>query len=79
MAKEKIFTLEQEKVLDLVSKEDYLLRKFYFTGGTPLAAFYLSHRISEDLDFFSEQEIHSPSIDKFIGKVKQKLNLVKID
>lgn len=79
MAQEKILTIEQEKVLDLVSEEDYLTRRFYFTGGTPLSAFYLCHRISDDLDFFSEQEIHLPSIEKFIGKLKQKLKLVKID
>lgn len=79
MAKEKILTLEQEKVLDLFSNENYLTRKFYFTGGTALSAFYLFHRISEDLDFFSEQEIHLPSIEKFIGKLKQNLKLVKVD
>lgn len=79
MAEEKILTLKQKKILDLISKTDYLTRKFYFTGGTPLAAFYLSHRISEDLDFFSEQEVHLPSIDKFISQIKRKLNLVKID
>ena len=75
MAKEKILTVEQERVLDLFSNEDYLTRKFYFTGGTALSAFYLFHRISEDLDFFSEQEIHLPSIEKFIGKLKKSLNL----
>ena len=79
MAKEEILTLEQTKVLNLISKEDYIVRKFYFTGGTPLSVFYLAHRISEDLDFFSEQEIYLPSIERFIGKIKQKLKLVKID
>lgn len=79
MAKEKIITPEQEKVLDLISKEDYLIRKFYFTGGTPLSAFYLFHRISEDLDFFSEQEVHLSSIERFIGKIKKELNLVNVD
>ena len=79
MVKEGILTLEQKKVLGLISKEDYLVRRFYFTGGTPLAVFYLSHRISEDLDFFSEEEIYLPSIERFIGKTKKKLNLFKID
>jgi predicted nucleotidyltransferase component of viral defense system len=27
---------------------------FFFTGGTALAAFYLHHRYSEDLDFFTD-------------------------
>lgn len=79
MAKKEILTFEQKKILELISKEKYLVEKFYFTGGTPLSAFYLAHRISEDLDFFSEQEVYLPSIKQFIGKIKQKLNLVKID
>jgi len=79
MAKEKIITPEQEKVINLVSKEEYLCRRFYLTGGTPLAAFYLFHRISADLDFFSEKEIHLPSIRSFISKIQKKLKLVKVD
>ena len=79
MAREEIFTIEQKKFLELFSQESYLTKRFYLTGGTPLAVFYLFHRISEDLDFFSEQEIHLPSIEKFIGKVKQQLKLVNID
>lgn len=80
MAKEeKILTLEQNRILDLVSKEDYLVQRFYLTGGTPLSAFYLFHRISEDLDFFSEKEIHLPNITRFIEKSQKKLNLVKVD
>lgn len=79
MAEEEILSVNQKKVLDLVSKEDYLVREFYFTGGTPLSVFYLFHRISEDLDFFSEQEVHLPSIERFIGKIKKELDLVKVD
>ena len=29
-------------------------KSFFLTGGTALAAFYLQHRLSEDLDFFTE-------------------------
>jgi len=79
MAKKKILTPEQEKILILVSKEDYLVRRFYLTGGTPLAVFYLFHRISEDLDFFSEREIHLPSLRRFIAKIQKKLKLIKVD
>lgn len=35
-----------------------MCKKFYFTGGTPLSAFYLFHRLSEDVDLFSEEEIN---------------------
>lgn len=30
-------------------------KQFFFTGGTALSAFYLAHRESQDLDFFSLQ------------------------
>ncbi|MCJ7684760.1 MAG: nucleotidyl transferase AbiEii/AbiGii toxin family protein, partial [Desulfobacteraceae bacterium] len=30
---------------------------FRLTGGTALSAFFLEHRLSEDLDFFSAEKI----------------------
>ncbi len=74
-----ILSVEQNTFLNLALKEEYLCKRFYFTGGTPLSAFYLKHRISEDIDLFSEKEIYLPPIKSFIGKVQQKLNLEKVD
>ncbi len=74
-----LLTKEQQIILKEISGNEFLAANFYFTGGTALSAFYLFHRISEDLDFFSEQEIHLPSIEKFIGKLKKSLNLIKVD
>lgn len=34
-----------------------LWRAFFLTGGTCLAAFYLHHRVSQDLDFFTVEDI----------------------
>ena len=80
MAKQtEILTLEQKRFLDLVSRENYLVKKFYFTGGTPLSTFYLHHRLSEDIDLFSEGEVYLPSIRAFIGKAQKKLRLKKFD
>lgn len=76
---QKILTKEQEIFLDLVSKEQYLCRRFYFTGGTPLAAFYLQHRLSEDIDLFSEGDIYLPSIRAFIKKVQGRLRIHRVD
>lgn len=39
---------------------------FYLTGGTALSAFYLHHRLSEDLDFFSEENVEAESILTFL-------------
>ena len=74
-----ILTSEQEKVLVLISEEPYLCRNYYFTGGTALAAFYLEHRLSEDIDLFSEREVELPRIEKFLKVAKEKLELKNIE
>jgi hypothetical protein len=79
MAGEKILSQEQKKTLELFSKEDYLVKNFYLTGGTALSAFYLFHRISEYLDFFSEKEVYLPAIRTFIYKVQKNLKLKKVE
>jgi predicted nucleotidyltransferase component of viral defense system len=48
-----ILTPLQRRVLDAFSKTE-LPKEFFLTGGTALAHFYLQHRLSEDLDFFTE-------------------------
>ena len=77
--KNKILSKEQERFLDLVAQEKYLTKRFYLTGGTPLSAFYLFHRISEDIDLFSEKEVNLLAIRSFIGKIQRKLKLKKVD
>jgi len=42
---------------------------FYLTGGTALSAFYLHHRLSEDLDFFTEGDIEAESILTFLRSI----------
>lgn len=42
----------QKKAIDFVFSKNEL-NNFYLTGGTALAGYYLYHRISDDLDFFS--------------------------
>ncbi len=53
-----ILTPSQHFVLDLAIREEDLTDWFYFTGGTALSQFYLHHRYSEDLDFFSQTEFN---------------------
>ncbi len=75
----KILTKEQEAFLELLCGEKYFIKNFYFTGGTPLAAFYLHHRLSEDIDLFSEEEINLMSVRTFIGSAQKKLKLKQVD
>jgi hypothetical protein len=68
MGKTTILKKHHQEFLELVLKEPFLTKRFYWTGGTVLSEFYLHHRESDDIDLFSEkQEIHLPSINKFVS------------
>lgn len=74
-----ILTPNQIKVLEKVGKNKFISQNFYLTGGTALAEFYLNHRFSEDLDFFSEKELDILPIDIFFKDLKPELGISKID
>jgi predicted nucleotidyltransferase component of viral defense system len=74
-----ILTKEQIRFLDIFGKERLLNNHFYLTGGTPLTEFYLHHRYSEDLDFFSEKEVDPLAIQTFFKKNKNELGFKKVD
>ena len=65
MGQIQILTKEQQTILSEVGKESFFTN-FYFTGGTALSAFYLQHRYSEDLDFFSEETFDTQIVESFI-------------
>ncbi|PIY69285.1 hypothetical protein COY90_01340 [Candidatus Roizmanbacteria bacterium CG_4_10_14_0_8_um_filter_39_9] len=48
-------TPEQMLVIKEISNHPSFFSRFYFTGGTALSYWYLKHRHSDDLDFFSEK------------------------
>lgn len=64
-----ILSPEQQRVLDALAEEPTVTGAFYLSGGTALAEFHLHHRLSEDLDFFSEQEIEPLAIDATLKKL----------
>ena len=74
-----ITTLQQEKFLKFIANQEFLIKNFYFTGGTALSKFYLRHRFSEDLDFFSQKEYSPEKISPFIYKAKKNLGFKKFD
>lgn len=61
-------TREQQTIFSEVAKYDYFRQHFYFTGGTALSSFYLHHRYSDDLDFFSEKQFSNEEVLRFIEK-----------
>ena len=62
MGKNQILTKEQKIILDEVSRNEFLQKNFYFTGGTALSFFYLQHRYSEDLDFFTNETFDTQTV-----------------
>jgi predicted nucleotidyltransferase component of viral defense system len=74
--KTEILTPLQKELLRVFAQEP-LFKDFYLTGETTLSVFYLHHRFSEDLDFFTELP-HGvvripPVIDKIANSMKLKM------
>ncbi len=77
--KNSILTVRQQLLLHLFSSETNIKKHFYLSGGTALAEYYLNHRFSEDLDFFTEKEIDPMSIQVFIKDIADKAGVKKTD
>jgi hypothetical protein len=69
----------QAKLLEAIANDNQMCDCFYLTGGTALAEFFLYHRLSEDLDFFSEIEFDVQAVNVFFAKNKKILKIKKID
>ncbi|MBI2597109.1 nucleotidyl transferase AbiEii/AbiGii toxin family protein [Candidatus Daviesbacteria bacterium] len=65
-------TPKQQIIFNEFKKSDFLKQNFYFTGGTALSAVYLNHRLSEDLDFFSQEKFDTLPIENLITAWGQK-------
>lgn len=74
-----ILTPQQRAVLDAFASESRIRDSFYLTGGTALSEYYLHHRLSEDLDFFSEQEVDSAGVFAILKKIQKVTRIKKID
>ena len=74
------FTTEQKSVIKAFKQESFLARSFYFTGGTALSIFYLHHRLSDDLDFFSENAFDAKKIMALVQKWTKRLGFkIKVE
>src|ERR1035437_3686095 len=74
-----ILSENQTKILLLLSKEKTIADAFYLSGGTALAEFYLQHRLSEDLDFFSELEFDPLFITSTFKNIQDRAGIKKIN
>jgi len=74
-----ILTSKQSHFLECVQNESQITKRFYLTGGTALSEFYLQHRLSYDIDLFTEQEeINQRVTESFLKKVSPVLSVVHI-
>ncbi len=74
-----ILTETQKKLLAALGASDFIVKNFYLSGGTALAGFYIPYRYSEDLDFFSLEEVDTMSLQTFWKGISNKLGITKID
>ena len=74
-----ILSKNQEKLLGLLGDDKSISDNFYLGGGTALAEFYLHHRLSEDLDFFSENEFEPQSISVVLKKLQKRAGIIKVE
>ncbi len=54
--------------------QSQLNEHFFLTGGTALSAFFLKHRYSEDLDFFTEEPGQIPQVLHILEQFAQSLS-----
>lgn len=64
----RILTSYQIAFLKEFTRSD-LKNIFRLTGGTALSAFYLEHRLSEDLDFFSSEKVPFYILEDYLKKM----------
>lgn len=74
----KILTKHQQTFLNLFGKQAFSQR-FYLSGGTALTEFYIPYRLSEDLDFFTKEEVQVDEIIAFITSIKTQLGFGSFD
>lgn len=68
----------QQKAISLLASSS-LHEKFYWTGGTLLSFYYMHHRNSLDLDFFSEEEFSFDEVNQLAEKIKNEIGFNKIN
>ena len=69
-----ILTPLQKKFLTQLGASP-LREAFFLTGGTALSAFFLEHRFSEDLDFFTEEPEQVPQVLPVLEEISQELDV----
>lgn len=75
MAAKRILTPFQKEIFEIIIQDSFFKESFYFSGGTALAEFYLKHRFSKDLDFFTPKDFSFEEIHKRLDPKFKKLGI----
>ena len=70
-----LLTPLQQEVLYTLFEKGLGEHEYFLTGGTALAEFYLGHRLSVDLDFFTRRMDSVREIEPFVRKVFEEIGL----
>ncbi len=73
-----ILTPRQSFLVEQAAKNDEFTRWYYLTGGTALSEFYLHHRLSEDIDFFTKNQVIQSKVDSFFQDIKKEAGIVRL-
>lgn len=63
--------------MEQATRSQEITQWYYLTGGTALAEFYLHHRYSEDLDFFTRSQVNPIKIRKFLSNIQKDIGFVE--
>lgn len=74
-----ILTKNQQALLKALSEEKIIQDSFFLSGGTALSEYYLHHRFSEDLDFFSVSPFQAEQVLTPLQKLKAKFHYIKLE
>lgn len=65
-------------MVEQAAKSDEITRWYYLTGGTALAEFYLHHRLSEDIDLFTRDQVDHQEVQAFLRSIQQKAGFLNV-
>ena len=71
-----VLTPLQKQVLVALFDNGLADRGYYLTGGTALSAFYLQHRYSDDLDFFTRKRDRLEEDFRYCGAILTSIGIV---
>ncbi|MBU2577550.1 nucleotidyl transferase AbiEii/AbiGii toxin family protein [Patescibacteria group bacterium] len=74
-----ILTPFQKSIFEALCRDKFIIQNFRFAGGTALSEFYLKHRYSEDLDFFTDEELPIEEIRPRLSPIFKQIGIETVE